>query len=231
MIDVCRHYQRGPQLVKAVNQVNLTFKRGELTALVGTSGAGKSTLLNLLAGLDRPSAGQIIFEGTDLASLSRRQLARYRAERVGIIFQTFNLIPHLTALRNVELALYFDDMTPVKRHSRAIEILSQLGLSDRLDHKPADLSGGEQQRVAIARALVKNPDLILADEPTGNLDRDNAAAISDILKELNRGGLTIIMITHAPELARRTANRLVRMDYGGIVGDEIIAASGEESGL
>jgi putative ABC transport system ATP-binding protein len=160
-----------------------------------------------------------MFEGTALSSLSRRELAAYRARRVGMIFQTFNLIPHRTALRNVELALYFNSTPARHRRPRAAQMLERLGLADRLDHRPRDLSGGEQQRVAIARALVKEPEILFADEPTGNLDQDNTLEIARILTELNGQGLTVVMVTHDLELARKCAQRIVRMNYGRLSGE------------
>jgi putative ABC transport system ATP-binding protein len=216
-IDLTRHYRRGRSEVRALDGVGLELERGEFLALVGASGSGKSTLLNLLAGLDTPTSGQIEVEGVQLSTLGRRGLSRYRAKRVGMVFQSFNLIPHHTALRNVEMAMYFNDTPSPDRRARSIEILTRLGLGDRIDHRPADLSGGEQQRVAIARALVKRPDLLLADEPTGNLDRDNAALIADLLSELNRDGLTVVVATHDQTLAQSHARRILRMEYGRIL--------------
>jgi len=215
--DLRRYYQRGRSEVRALDGVSLELARGQFLALVGASGSGKSTLLNLIAGLDTPTSGQIEIEGVRLGSLGRRGLAQYRAKRVGMIFQSFNLIPHHTALRNVEMAMYFDNTPRRDRRARATEILTQIGLADRLDHRPADLSGGEQQRVAIARALVKKPDLLLADEPTGNLDRDNAALIAEMISDLNRRGLTVIVATHDLAMAQTHAHRIVRMEYGRIV--------------
>jgi putative ABC transport system ATP-binding protein len=215
--DLRRYYKRGPQEVRAVDGVSVEIERGELIALVGASGSGKSTLLNLLAGLDRPTAGHIEVAGRRLDRLSRSELARYRASRVGIVFQSFNLLSHHTALRNVEMALYFDGTPRRRRREKAREILGRLGLEGRLGHKPADLSGGEQQRVAVARALVKAPEVLFADEPTGNLDEENARAIMDLLVGLNGEGLTVIMVTHDVETAERTAKRVLRMHYGRIV--------------
>jgi putative ABC transport system ATP-binding protein len=215
--DLLRYYQRGRSEVRALDGVSLELARGQFLALVGASGSGKSTLLNLIAGLDTPTSGQIEIEGVRLGSLGRRGLAQYRAKRVGMIFQSFNLIPHHTALRNVEMAMYFDNTPRRDRRARATEILTQIGLADRLDHRPADLSGGEQQRVAIARALVKKPDLLLADEPTGNLDRDNAVLIAEMISDLNRRGLTVIVATHDLAMAQTHAHRIVRMEYGRIV--------------
>ncbi len=214
---LCRYYRRGQHEIRAVDQVDLQIARGEFLAVVGASGSGKSTLLNLLAGLDTPTAGTIHFGELRLDKLSRRELARYRAERVGMVFQTFNLLPQHTALRNVEIALAFHNQLVSRRRALAAEMLERVGLADRMHHRPADMSGGEQQRVAIARAVVKRPDLIFADEPTGNLDHDNAAQIAGLLTELNRDGLTIVMVTHALDLARQLAQRQLRMNYGRFV--------------
>lgn len=211
---LCRYYERGRHTVRAVDEVDLEIQKGEFLAVVGASGSGKSTLLNLLAGLDTPTSGHIEIDGRRLDGLSSRQLSRYRAEKVGMVFQSFNLIPHNTALKNVELALYFDDTPRRERRSRAEAILERLGLSDRSDHRPADLSGGEQQRVAIARALVKRPEILFADEPTGNLDQVNSTQISQLLAELNRDALTVVMVTHDVDMADAVAGRTIRMHYG-----------------
>ncbi|MGB5105179.1 MAG: ABC transporter ATP-binding protein [Candidatus Zixiibacteriota bacterium] len=220
---LCRYYQRGPQEIRAVDDVNLSITRGEFVGIVGSSGSGKSTLLNLLAGLDTPSSGKIEVGAIALSSLSRRELAGYRARQVGMIFQTFNLLKQHTAVRNVEVALYFNDTPRHERRPRAIEILNQLGMGERLDHQPASLSGGEQQRVAIARALVKRPDVIFADEPTGNLDYENARQIADLLTDLNKEGLTVVMVSHDLELARSICTRIVKMHYGRVVEDSEVA--------
>lgn len=219
-IDLCRYYRRGPHEVRAVDGVSLSIKGGEFLAIVGASGSGKSTMLCLLAGLDTPTSGQIEVDGTVLSGFSKRELAAYRARKVGMVFQSFNLIAHHTALRNVELALLFNDTQAKQRRLLAAEILERLGLGNRLDHRPADLSGGEQQRVALARALVKKPEILFADEPTGNLDHVNSDQIGDLLAELNRQGLTVIMATHDLSMARRYAHRTVRMDYGKLVESE-----------
>lgn len=203
--------------MRALDGVSLDINKGEFLALVGASGSGKSTLLNLIAGLDTPTSGDITVEGVSLASLGRRGLSRYRANRIGMIFQSFNLIPHHTALRNVEMAMYFNNTSSNERRRRATGVLEQIGLGDRLDHLPADLSGGEQQRVAIARALVKAPELLLADEPTGNLDRENATLIADLLARLNREGPTVIVATHDLAMAEAHAHRIVRMEYGKVI--------------
>jgi len=219
-LDLCRHYQRGKHTVKAVDRVSIEIASGGFTAVVGSSGSGKSTLLNLLAGLDTPTSGTVRYRNSSLNDMSRKKLASYRAAKVGMIFQSFNLLNHQTALKNVELALYFDDTPRSSREAKAREILDRLGLSDRVDHKPPDLSGGEQQRVAIARALVKNPEILFADEPTGNLDQANSDSIAELLRELNREGLTIVMVTHDLDLARKTSARIIRMHYGEIVKEE-----------
>ena len=220
-IGLCRHYHRGPQTVKAVDEVDLTIARGEFLGIVGASGSGKSTLMNLLAGLDTPTAGEIRYENTPLSALSRQELAEYRAHKVGMIFQSFNLIQHHTAFKNVEMALYFNDTPRRERRRLAEETLDRLGLGDRMDHRPADLSGGEQQRVAIARALVKSPEILFADEPTGNLDHDNTGQIAELLTDLHRRGLTVVMVTHDLELARRCTGRIVNMHYGRLTsGDD-----------
>lgn len=215
--DVRRYYKKGRYEVRAVDGVTIDVDKGDLVAVVGASGSGKSTLLNLLAGLDRPTAGHVEVGGRRLDRMSRRELARYRAKSVGMVFQSFNLLAHQTALRNVELALVFDGTPRHLRREKAREMLARLGLEDRLTHRPADLSGGEQQRVAVARALVKGPEVLFADEPTGNLDEENARSIMDLLVSLNRDGLTVLMVTHDVEVARRTAGRVLRMHYGRLV--------------
>ncbi len=200
-----------------MDQLNLAVQKGEFLAVVGASGSGKSTLLNLLAGLDTPTSGYVEVDRQRLDDLSRRGLSLYRAKKVGMIFQSFNLLPHRTALGNVEIALYFTNTQRRKRSERAKKILDRLGLSDRIDHRPPDLSGGEQQRLAIARALVKQPEILFADEPTGNLDMENSLSIMNLLAELNRDGLTVVMVTHDIEMARRIAGRIIRLHYGQIV--------------
>jgi putative ABC transport system ATP-binding protein len=214
--DLRRHYARGEHVVRALDGVDLDVRRGEVLALLGASGSGKSTLLNLLAGMDAPTGGAVLVEGADLAGLSRREIARYRAHRVGMVFQSFHLVPHLTALQNVELAMCFGPVVP-DRAARAGAELSRLGLADRLEHRPADLSGGEQQRVSLARALVRGPELVLADEPTGNLDAGNAAFVAGLLVSLAREGRAVVVSTHNRELAERMAARVLRLDFGRLV--------------
>ncbi len=223
--DLSRYYERGHHTVKALDRVSITVARGEFLSIVGSSGSGKTTLLNLLAGLDTPTSGVVDLAGTRLTKMSRRQLSAYRAQKVGMIFQSFNLIGHYTALQNVETALYFGPKTPSERRRLATETLEQLGLADRTSHRPADLSGGEQQRVAVARAIIKKPEILFADEPTGNLDQENADQIASLLTSLNKGGLTIVMVTHNLEMAQRESHRTIRMQYGHVVQDG--ATSGE----
>lgn len=228
--NLCRYYQRGPQQIRAVDDVSLSLNKGDFVAVCGASGSGKSTLLNLLAGLDTPTSGEIFIGETSLASLARRDLARYRAYRVAMVFQAFNLISHRTAAENVEVALYFNGTPRHERRERAQQVLDRLGLADRMTHHPAELSGGEQQRVAIARALVKEPEILFADEPTGNLDHANTEHICNLLQELHQNGLTIVLVTHDTEMAGRCTDKVLHMRYGkltnGIDGDKI-----EDKGL
>jgi putative ABC transport system ATP-binding protein len=218
-IDLCRYYQRGPQTVRALDGVSIGVTKGEFLSIVGSSGSGKTTLLNLLAGLDTPTSGSVELNGIPLTTMSRRQLSAYRAHKVGMIFQSFNLISHYTALQNVETALYFNGTIPSERRRRALEILGQIGLEDRVTHRPSDLSGGEQQRVAVARAIVKKPEILFADEPTGNLDFENAEQLANLLRDLNRDGLTIVLVTHNLEMAQQYSNRTIRMQYGHVIQD------------
>ncbi len=219
---LCRYYRSGTHEIRALDAVSIAVSKGEFVAVAGSSGSGKSTLLNLLAGLDTPTSGDIEVDGASLQARSRRELSAYRAHRVGMVFQSFNLIAHYSALQNVEAALLFNDTPRENRRARACSILERLGLSDRMGHRPADLSGGEQQRVALARAIVKQPELLFADEPTGNLDEENARDILEILSNLNLDGLTVVMITHNLDLARQHARRIISMHYGKIVGDDVI---------
>jgi len=207
-----------------VDGVDLQIFQGEYLAIVGSSGSGKSTILNMLAGLDTPTSGTVEVDKTDLFKMSRKEIASYRADQIGMVFQSFNLIPHHTALYNVEMALFFDDTPKNERASKATAMLESLGLGERLDHKPADLSGGEQQRVAVARALVKNPQVLFADEPTGNLDHENTNQIAKLFSDLHNKGLTIVIVTHDLQFAKENADRIIRMDYGKIV--EVIKNGG-----
>jgi len=222
--NVCRHYAMGESLIRAVDGVSIQIARGEFVALLGTSGSGKSSLLNLIAGLDRPTSGAVIVEERDLAKLSREQLARHRLRTVGMVFQSFNLIPSMTVLENVELPLRFAEVDRAERDGLARQALEQVGLGKRLRHRPSQLSGGEQQRTALARALINRPKLLLADEPTGNLDSRTGTEIMEMIREFNRSlGMTVVMVTHERPLAERYAGRLIFLADGKV--DERISQS------
>jgi putative ABC transport system ATP-binding protein len=199
--------------VAALDGISITIEQNEWVAVMGPSGSGKSTLLNIIGGLDRPTEGRVVVVGEEISQLSPKQLAVFRREKVGFIFQQFYLVPYLTALENVMLAQYFHSMTD---EQEAAEALLRVGLGDRSQHLPSQLSGGEQQRVCIARALINHPRLILADEPTGNLDAENERNVLDLLAELHREGHTIIVVTHAPHLGER-AGRIIRLNHGRLV--------------
>jgi len=217
-----RRYGKGHAAVEALRGLDLDVADGELLAVLGRSGSGKSTLLNLLAGLDSPTTGSVRVAGEDLASLSGDGLARYRSRRIGIVFQSFHLLPGRTALANVAMPLVLDGVPPAERRRRAREALASVGLGHRTDHAPAQLSGGEQQRVAIARALVRGPAMLVCDEPTGNLDSATAAEVTDLLLRLHRDdGVTIVLVTHDRALARRCATRIVEMADGRVVAEEV----------
>ncbi|HXG41577.1 MAG TPA: ABC transporter ATP-binding protein [Dehalococcoidia bacterium] len=213
-------YRLGGGVVRALDHVDLTVERGELMAVMGRSGSGKTTLLNVLGGLDRPDEGQVVIDGVDIARLNGRQLPRLRREKVGFVFQEFNLIPTLTALENVELPLRYAGVPRAERRRRAMEALALVGMDHRARHRPSQLSGGEQQRVALARALVSRPAIVLADEPTGELDTHTAAQVMELVQRLNREtGQTFIIVTHDPAIAQR-CRRVVRMEDGRIVSDQ-----------
>jgi len=216
--DLRKHYQMGDTTVRALDGVNLSVNEGEFVGLLGTSGSGKSTLLNLIAGLDRASGGSLRIFDQDLATMGSMELSMHRRRNVGIIFQSFNLVSSMTALENVTLAMMFAGVPRGERETRASSLLEAMGLGGRQHHRPRELSGGEQQRVAIARALSNQPRLLLADEPTGNLDSRTSREIMTVLKDLNeREGKTIIMVTHDPGLARQYAHRIVTMLDGVVV--------------
>lgn len=216
--EVSKVYQMGSTTVAALDHVSVTVNAGEFAAIQGTSGSGKSTLLNVLGGLDHPTDGEILFDSKPLAPLSKKAMARYRRNSVGMIFQGFNLIPTMSAEENVGLALAFAGVRGSQRKQRAQELLDRVGLADRLTHRPAELSGGEQQRVAIARALANRPRVLLADEPTGNLDSTRAHELLALLRAMvGTDALTIIMVTHDHELARTFADRIILMKDGRVV--------------
>jgi ABC-type lipoprotein export system ATPase subunit/ABC-type lipoprotein release transport system permease subunit len=221
LVDVCRQYHLGSADVNALKNINLQIDQGEFVALVGPSGSGKSTLLNLLGGLDHPTSGEVNVQAVALQATSEEELTQHRRHNVGFIFQTFNLLPTLTALENVALPLMLSGISLAERSQRATELLRRVGLGHRLDHRPTELSGGEQQRAAIARALVNDPQLILADEPTGNLDSSTGAEVMRLLRELNtERGVTLIIVTHDPEVAAY-ADRIVHLRDGQITEIEV----------
>jgi putative ABC transport system ATP-binding protein len=210
----------GGEVVRALDGVDLVVERGSMVAIMGRSGSGKSTLLNILGGLDRPDEGQVVLDGVDITRLNGRALTRVRREKLGFVFQQFNLIPTLTALENVELPMRYARVPPGQRRQRALEALARVGLAHRAHHRPSQLSGGEQQRVAIARALVMRPALVLADEPTGELDSQTAAQVIELMEALNRElGQTFLIVTHDPGLARH-CGRIIKMEDGRIISDE-----------
>ncbi len=207
-----KYYDIGTVKIKALDQVNLTLGRGSLSVVMGPSGSGKSTLLHLLGGLDRPTGGEISINGDQLNSMDENDLAIFRRETVGFVFQAFNLIQTFTALENVCFPMRFKNIPPKVRHEKAMAIMEEVGIADRAGHKPAELSGGEQQRVAIARSLVNDPILILADEPTGNLDTASGWIIMETLSKLNRDGRTVIVVTHDPRMAQFTDQLIYLLD-------------------
>lgn len=216
--DLARYYRMGPSVIRAVDGVALEIARGEFVALLGSSGSGKSTLLNLLAGLDRPTRGRIQVAGRDLSTLSREELAAYRRHQVGMVFQAFNLVPRMTLEENVELPLRFAEVERSERAQRVQQALARVGLLHRLGHRPSELSGGEQQRAALARALVNRPSILLADEPTGNLDSRTGEEILNLIAEWNRTlGMTVVLVTHERPLAERYAQRILQMADGKLV--------------
>lgn len=225
--SLVRHYHLGQSVIRAVDGVSLSVKKGEFAALLGASGSGKSTLMNLLAGLDHPTSGSITVEGQNLATLESNQLAQYRRHTVGMVFQSFNLVPTMTLTENVELPMRFAEVERRERDARVQEALSQVGLSGRLEHRPSEMSGGEQQRAALARALVNRPKLLLADEPTGNLDSKTGTEILDLIRSLNRTlGMTVIMVTHERALADRYADRLIFLGDGKLISETVNGAGG-----
>jgi putative ABC transport system ATP-binding protein len=212
--EVSKRYQRGPETVHAVEDVTLAVPAGEFTAVVGHSGSGKTTLLNLMGCLDRPSAGRVLVHGREVHAAGEAELAAVRQEDIGFVFQQFFLIPTLTVLENVQLPALFSRRAD--RQERARELLGRVGMGHRLHHRPGQLSGGEMQRAAIARSLINDPRILLADEPTGNLDNRNAAAVMELFEDLHRQGLTVVLVTHNPDLAKR-CTRTVHIEDGRLV--------------
>ena len=214
-----REFNLGDEIIHALNEINLDINKNEYVALMGPSGSGKSTLMNILGCLDTPSAGQYFLQGKDVSKSSDNELAAVRNKQIGFIFQTFNLIPRLTTIENVALPLIYAGWSKKERDERAIEVLQQVGLGDRMKHKPNELSGGQRQRVAVARALVNNPSLILADEPTGNLDTKTSYEIMKLFEDIHANGNTLVVVTHEEDIAAYT-HRIVRMRDGLVESDK-----------
>ena len=217
--DIKRYFTVGTETVKALRSVSMSIDRNEFVALMGPSGSGKSTLMNLLGCLDTPTSGQYLLNGNDVSKLNDNSLAEIRNKEIGFIFQTFNLLPRSTALENVILPLIYAGYNKAERLERATQVLISVGLGDRMDHKPNELSGGQRQRVATARALVNKPSLILADEPTGNLDSKTSLEIMSLLEQIHDAGNTIVIVTHEEDIARH-AHRIVRLIDGTVASDE-----------
>jgi len=216
---IVKVYQMGTQEVRALDSLDMTIETGEYVAIMGPSGSGKSTAMNIMGCLDRATSGKYTLEGVDVEELSDNELAHIRNQKIGFVFQTFNLLPRTSALENVELPLIYSSSRGKSRRDAALEALSAVALTDRMNHKPNELSGGQQQRVAIARALVNHPSIVLADEPTGNLDSKSGIEILKVFQKLSDGGLTIVVVTHDETIARH-ARRIVRFHDGRVVRDE-----------
>ncbi len=227
--DVRRHYRMGEAEIRAVDGVSLAVHSGDFVALLGSSGSGKSTLLNLIAGLDRPTAGAIVVHGRDLAKMTSQELAEYRRHTTGMVFQAFNLIPSMTLQQNVDLPLRFAEVERGEREQRVSEALERVGLAARRRHRPSELSGGEQQRASLARALVNRPSLLLADEPTGNLDSRTGEEIMALIRQLNQSlGMTVLLVTHERPLAERFARRFLFMSDGKLAASESVPSPAVE---
>lgn len=222
LTDITKIYRMGKVEVPALKGINLTIESGEMVAIIGASGSGKSTLMNIIGCLDKPTSGQYLLEGTDVGRLNDNRLAELRNKKIGFVFQQYNLLPRVNALANVELPLVYSGV--LQKHKRAKEALERVGLGSRMHHKPTEMSGGEQQRVAIARALINNPSLILADEPTGNLDTVASAEIMAVFHKLHLEGMTVVLVTHETDIAQQ-AHRIVRVMDGKIVSDQKIKSS------
>ncbi len=219
LTDIVRNFPLGNEVVKVLRGISLEIEKGEYVALMGPSGSGKSTLMNLLGCLDTPTSGTYILNGHDVSSMTDNELAEIRNREIGFVFQTFNLLPRSTALENVALPLIYAGQGKAHRNERATKVLADVGLADRMDHRPNQLSGGQRQRVAVGRALVNNPSIILADEPTGNLDSKTSVEIMNLFDEIHRNGNTVIIVTHEEDIAQH-AHRIIRLRDGQIETDE-----------
>jgi putative ABC transport system ATP-binding protein len=222
LVGLSRHFRVGDQIVRALQDVNLTVPGGDYLALMGPSGSGKSTLLHILGCLDRPTAGTYVLDGREVGSLPESDLAEVRSHKIGFVFQFFHLVPRLTAAGNVELPMVLAGIRPAERRERVAAALGSVGLTDRAAHRPDQLSGGQRQRVAIARATVMGPSILLADEPTGNLDRASGHEIIELIESMNRAGLTLVVVTHDPEVGQR-ARRILKLVDGRISSDGVPA--------
>ncbi len=217
--NICKKYNQGELAVMAIKNINLTIEKGEFVSIMGTSGSGKSTMMNILGCLDRPTEGHYFIEDEDVARFNESRLADIRNKKIGFVFQSFNLLPKLSSVENVELPMVYAGIGRKQRRERAIEALTKVGLEKRIYHKPNELSGGQRQRVAIARALVNDPSILMADEPTGNLDTKSTYEVMGIFQQLNDEGVTVVMVTHEPDVAQFT-KRIVVFKDGDIISDK-----------
>ena len=216
--NLCRHFEVGNQVVRALDEVDLVINKKEYVSIMGVSGSGKSTLLNILGLLDTPTSGDYVLSGINTSKMNDDEMAHIRSTKIGFVFQSFHLIPRLTAAENVELPMVMSGLHPKERGEKVENALARVSLTDRSDHRPEQLSGGQRQRVAIARSIVMEPDVLLADEPTGNLDSSSSKEIIKLIEELNQGGLTLVVVTHDKQLGRRS-NRLIELLDGKIIND------------
>ena len=216
--NLCRHFEVGNQVVRALDEVDLVINKKEYVSIMGVSGSGKSTLLNILGLLDTPTSGDYVLSGINTSKMNDDEMAHIRSTKIGFVFQSFHLIPRLTAAENVEMPMVLSGLNPEERQEKVDNALARVSLTDRSDHRPEQLSGGQRQRVAIARSIVMEPDVLLADEPTGNLDSSSSKEIIKLIEELNQGGLTLIVVTHDKEMGRRS-DRLIELLDGKIIND------------